>query len=69
MPKYKDPSLQRTVFTHLQGLVFMSLDIVEEVSGAFSIWGTTADSKSVLVKVEDFKPYLYIATPLKEVNS
>lgn len=46
----------------------MALDIVEESNGCFYVWGTMTDGSSVLVRVEDFQPYLYVAMPLTEVR-
>ena len=47
----------------------MALDIVEESNGCFHVWGTQTDGGSLLVRVEDFQPYLYVALPMKQVGS
>ena len=52
----------------MQGLALMALDIVEEPNGCFYVWGTMTDGGSVLVRLEDFQPYLYIAMPTKQVS-
>ncbi|KAK9810365.1 hypothetical protein WJX72_009511 [[Myrmecia] bisecta] len=44
-------------------LVMMVLDIVEEGSGRFHVWGTSQEGRSVLVRVTDFQPYFYMAAP------
>jgi DNA polymerase delta subunit 1 len=44
-------------------LFFMVLDITEEPGGRFYVWGATAAGASVLVRVEDFEPYFYVAAP------
>ncbi len=41
----------------------MVLDIAEEGSGRFHIWGTQQEGRSVLVRVIDFQPYFYMAAP------
>jgi len=45
----------------------MLLDVVER-NGAFHLWGTMSGT-SVLVRVQDFQPYLYVAAPTKQVVS
>lgn len=47
----------------LQGLVFMVTNIDEEAHGRFHLWGVTTDGRSVLVRVNDFRPYFLIAAP------
>lgn len=46
----------------------MVLDIIEENKGHFHIWGTSATGVSVVVRVDDFLPYLYVAAPEKQVR-
>ena len=50
-----------------EGLIMMMTDVVEEASGRFQVWGSTTDGRSVLVRVNDFCPYFYIAAPQQEV--
>lgn len=47
----------------------MVVDVAEEGGGGrFALWGATPEGASVLVHVGDFRPYLYIAAPKKEVG-
>lgn len=46
----------------------MALDIVEEPNGCFYVWGSMTDGGSVLVRIENFQPYLYVAMPTKKVS-
>jgi hypothetical protein len=46
----------------------MVLDVVEEGNGVFHLWGTTSGT-SVLVRVQNFLPYIYVAAPSKQVIS
>lgn len=46
----------------------MVTDVVDESGGRFHIWGNTPDGASVLVRVQDFQPYFYIAGPLHTVS-
>lgn len=48
-------------------LVLMVLDVVEESSGRFLVWGTDARGASALLCVADFEPYFYIAGPHDQV--
>ena len=45
-------------------LVFMVLDVIEDAAGRYHIWGKTDDGRSVLCRVNDFAPYVYIAAPV-----
>ena len=47
-----------------QPLSFMVLDVLEEPGGRFNIWGKTNLGESVLVRIDDFTPYFYMAQPL-----
>eukprot|EP00884_Botryococcus_braunii_P006624 jgi/Botrbrau1/15963/Bobra.0294s0001.1 len=49
-----------------QGLVMMILDVTEEAQGRFNIWGKTLDGQIVLLRINDFQPYFYIAAPLDQ---
>lgn len=51
-------------FSTPPGLVVMLLDVDEEAGGKFSLWGTTPDHKSVLIRVTDYTPYYYMPAPL-----
>ena len=53
----------------LQGLVMMVTDISEDSRGRFSLWGSTPDGRSVLVRVQDFEPYFYFAAPVQPVSA
>ena len=44
------------------------VDVVEEAQGRFSLWGTTPEGATVLIRVADFQPYCYIAAPKKLVG-
>ena len=44
-------------------LVFMVLDVLEEAGGRFNIWGKSNGGESVLVRINDFTPYFYMAQP------
>lgn len=48
---------------HLQPLIFMALDILEDDHGQFTIWGASASGASVLLQVQGFRPYLYVVAP------
>ena len=48
-------------------LVVMVLDVVEEGSGRFLVWGTDARGASALLCVADFEPYFYVAGPRDQV--
>ena len=41
----------------------MVLDVIEEPAGHFHVWGSTDSGKSILVRVNDFKPYIYMGCP------
>lgn len=60
---YKKEMLMPVYF---QELVVMVLDVVEESGGRFHIWGTSPEWGSVLVRVSDFQPYFYMATPVRQ---
>ena len=45
----------------------MVLDVVEESSGRFLVWGTDARGASALLCMADFEPYFYIAGPRDQV--
>ena len=45
----------------------MVLDVVEEGSGRFLVWGINARGASALLCVADFEPYFYIAGPRDQV--
>ncbi len=47
----------------------MVLDVVEENSGRFLIWGAGAAGESVLLCVADFEPYFYVAAPRDQVRA
>jgi hypothetical protein len=47
----------------------MVLDVVEENSGRFLIWGAGAAGESVLLCVADFEPYFYVAAPRDQVSA
>ena len=47
----------------------MVTDVVDESAGRFHIWGNTPEGASVLVRVQDFQPYFYIAGPLQTVST
>lgn len=51
-----------------QPLVMMILDVTEEAHGRFNIWGKTLDDEIVLLHVNDFLPYFYIAAPTDQVT-
>ena len=51
-----------------QGLVMMLLDIVEQPNGHFHLWGTTPEGSSVLARVQDFEPYIYVTAPVQQVR-
>lgn len=58
------PPKEHTPFHGDQDLIFMALDIAENSGGAcFRIWGTTQEGSSVLLTVNNFEPYFYIAAP------
>lgn len=42
----------------------MVLDVLEETGGRFNIWGKTDVGESVLVRINDFTPYFYMAQPV-----
>ena len=44
-------------------LVLMVLDVMEEAGGRFNVWGKTNGGQSVLVRINDFMPYFYMAQP------
>lgn len=44
-------------------LVVMVLDVMDDSSGRFLVWGADASGASVLLCVADFEPYFYIAAP------
>jgi hypothetical protein len=50
-------------------LVMMVLDVTEEQHGRFNVWGVTPCGASVLVRVQDYFPYFYIAAPWELVLS
>lgn len=52
-----------------QPLIFMALDIFEEDHGQFTIWGASASGASVLLVVQGFRPYLYVAAPAAVAGS
>ena len=57
-----------------EDLIFMVLDIFEETdSSLYSIWGCTEAGSSVLLRVDDFRQYFYVAAPhprnMEEVES
>ena len=42
----------------------MAFDVVEDTSNrSFRVWGSTAEGASVLLSINNFTPYLYIAAP------
>jgi len=45
----------------------MVLDVDEERSGTFHLWGTISGT-SVLARIQDFLPYLYVAAPTGKVR-
>ena len=47
----------------------MVTDVVDESAGRFHIWGNTPEGASVLVRVQDFQPYFYIAGPMQTVST
>ena len=46
----------------------MLLDIVEQPNGHFYLWGTTPEGSSVLARVQDFEPYIYVTAPVQQVR-
>ncbi len=44
-------------------LVVMVLDVMDDSSGRFLVWGADVAGASVLLCVADFEPYFYIAAP------
>ena len=44
-------------------LVVMVLDVMDNSSGRFLVWGADASGASVLLCVADFEPYFYVAAP------
>ncbi|KAK9805765.1 hypothetical protein WJX73_007272 [Symbiochloris irregularis] len=49
-----------------QALGVMTLDISEQGDGSFQVWGTSEAGQSVLLRIDDFQPYLYISAPRRE---
>lgn len=47
----------------------MVTDVVNESAGRFHIWGNTPEGATVLVRVQDFQPYFYIAGPMQTVST
>ena len=39
------------------------------LQGRFSVWGTTAQGASVLLRLHNHQPYFFIAAPRRQVNS
>jgi hypothetical protein len=48
--------------------VFMVTNIDEEANGRFHLWGVTPAGQSVLVRINDFRPYFLIAAPTLQVG-
>ncbi|KAL3139857.1 hypothetical protein ABBQ38_004153 [Trebouxia sp. C0009 RCD-2024] len=59
------PAAQEAVLDSEQGLVIMVTDVADEAQGSFHIWGNTPEGASVLLRVQDFQPYFYIAGPVQ----
>ncbi|KAL4424029.1 hypothetical protein ABPG75_001330 [Micractinium tetrahymenae] len=53
-----------------EDLIFMATDIQEEGQGQglYGVFGTTAQGASVLLRLLDFRPYFYIAAPLRQAR-
>ena len=48
--------------------MFMVTNIDEEANGRFHLWGVTPAGQSVLVRINDFRPYFLIAAPTLQVG-
>ena len=48
--------------------MFMVTNIDEEANGQFHLWGVTPAGQSVLVRINDFRPYFLIAAPTLQVG-
>jgi hypothetical protein len=46
----------------------MVLDVIEDAGGRFQVWGKTDEGCTILVKVNDFQPYFYMATPTHQAS-
>lgn len=50
------------------GYVFMVLDVIEDTGGRYQVWGKTDEGHSIVVRVTDFQPYFYMATPTHQAS-
>jgi hypothetical protein len=64
-PAFIEPQLSQ----HAEaGIAVMLLDVEEESCGSFYLWGLTKEHLTVLVRVEDYHPYLYLPAPKHAVQ-
>ncbi|KAK9916419.1 hypothetical protein WJX75_002409 [Coccomyxa subellipsoidea] len=62
-PDPQTSGLKRARIVDTEPLVLMVLDVMEEAGGRFNVWGKTNGGQSVLVRINDFMPYFYMAQP------